>query len=379
MMRKIAKSEIVILVIFQVINILFVYKYSTRFLQNSSIWVLFYLIFLNLFLILLYQDFGFVTSGKVNNAIFLLTAILIALGTVLLMRQFDPSRIRVGRFPALHDWITRLLDGDYPYVSPTSPSGFPFLFLLATPFYLLADLGFMQIFALLLYALLLHRKHDSCNTIPLRTLLLLISAPVFLYEVVTRSDLFSNMVFVLFYLSMCETRLRNARTKWLVLAGIAGGLLLATRGIVLLVYVLYFGYMFKDCLSRGSVFLVGVVVGFCAIVLPFALWNWQYFMDYGPLAIQTSYLPIWLSLIAVVSCLYFAAQVKSITGTYRAAGFMLFVVVFLAFAISLMDKGWTASIHDDGFDISYFCFALPFLLLTIDYGRTKKNPCHGVA
>jgi hypothetical protein len=377
MVRKAVKPEIIALVIFQVTNILFVYKYAARFFENSFIWVFFYFVLVNLFLMLLYKDLDFVKPGKAHNIIFLVTTVTIAIGMVLLMQQFDPSRIRVGRFPALHDWIVRLLDGEYPYISPTRPSGFPFLFLLATPFYLLGDLGFMQIFAFLLYALLLYRKHDSNNTIPLRTLLLLISSPVFLYEVVTRSDLFSNMVFVLFYLNLCEVELRSARTELLVLAGIVGGLLLATRGVVLLVFVLFFGYIFKGYLSRGFAFLLGVVVGFCTAVLPFAVWNWQYFMNYGPLAIQTSYLPIWLSVLAIVGCLCVAAQAKSLINIYKAAGFVLFIVVCVAFVISLIDKGWAATIHGDRFDISYFCFALPFLLLTINYGRAKENPDYG--
>jgi len=374
MLRKVTKPELITLVIFQVTNILFVHKYSTRFLENSLVWVLFYFVLVNLFLMLLYKDLDFVKPGKVHNIMFLFTAVMIAIGMVLLMQQFDPSRIRVGRFSALHDWIVHLLDGEYPYISPTRPSGFPFLFLLATPFYLLGDLGFMQIFAFLLYALLLYRKHDSKNTIPLRTLLLLTGAPVFLYEVVTRSDLFSNMVFVLFYLNLCEVRLRSARTELLVLAGIIGGLLLATRGVVLLVYIVFFGYIFKDYLSRGVAFSLGVVGGFCTVVLPFAVWNWQYFMNYGPLAIQTSYLPIWLSILVIAGCLYLAPQLKSLINVYRAAGFVLFIIVFLAFVISLLDKGWAATIHGDRFDISYFCFALPFLLLTINYGRAKENP-----
>jgi hypothetical protein len=372
MKHKIVGAEIATLVIFQVTNILFVYKYSTRVFQNSSIPMLLYLVSINLFLVLLYQDFNFTMPGRVHNMVFFLTAVAIAVGLVFLMKQFDPTRIRVGRFPALHDWIARLLNGEYPYVSPTRPSGFPFLFLIAVPFYLLADLGFIQIFALLLYALLLHRKHGGCGTTPLRTLLLVASAPVFLYEVVTRSDLFSNMVFVLFYLSFCETGLSSARSKLLALAGFVGGLLLATRGIVLLIYVLYFGYIFKNHLSRGFVFLVGVLAGFCAAVLPFAMWNWQYFMDYGPLTIQTSYLPIWLSLLAVMCCAYLATRIGSMTSTYRVAGFVLFAVVFLALAISVVGNGWTAAIHGDRFDISYFCFALPFLLLTVNYGRPRK-------
>ena len=113
-MRKVVKPEIIALAIFQVTNILFVYKYATRFLENSFIWVFFYFVLVNLFLMLLYKDLDFVKPGKAHNIIFLAATATIAIGMVLLIQQFDPSQIRVGRFSALHDWIVRLLDGGRP-------------------------------------------------------------------------------------------------------------------------------------------------------------------------------------------------------------------------------------------------------------------------
>lgn len=291
----------------------------------------------------------------------------------LLMLRFDPGQIRVGRFPALHDWISRLLAGQFPYISPTRPSGFPVLFLIAMPFYWLGDLGFLQILAFLIYALLVHSRFGTRNMNRFRALLMLTCAPVFLYEIVVRSDLFSNMVLIIVFLDLCEDRVQECGTVQLMLLGLAGGLLLATRGIVLIIYVMYFGFLFKNQMLRGLTFACGVLAGFLVSLAPFAIWNWRYFIERGPFAIQASYLPLWLAALMIVISTYVAHHAKTVNVLYKYMAAILFAVVSIAFLISVINSGWHATVLQDGFDISYFCFMLPFLILALDYRTDVKD------
>lgn len=374
MQSKVPKTDFFALIIYLFINTLFVYKYTSRFASTPWLWIAVYLICISALVFLLYKDFDFKPHRKTSNSIFVVFVVFIALILTLIMLHFDPGHIRVGRFPALEDWIARLLNGQYPYISPTRPSGFPFLFLLAMPFYLLGDLGLLQIFAFLIYVLILQSRHGSEGTNRVRTLILLTASPVFLYEIAVRSDLFSNMVLVILYMMFCENRARDAKKiPALLIMGFVGGLLLATRGIVLLIFALYFGYLFKNQLKRGLFFLTGIITGFIIVILPFALWNIEYFMRHGPFTIQTSYLPFWLSILLVFLCIYFAGRATSPMLVYRYITSILFAAVFIAFVISLIGRGWVDTISGDRFDISYFCFTLPFLLLLLDYGRASAH------
>jgi hypothetical protein len=362
-------ADFLSLIVYQSINTLFVYKYATRFLSCPWLWLLGYLIAINALLILFYRDFDFKLGQKPNATIFVVCVVFTALLLTLIMLRFEPAKIRVGRFPALMDWIARLLSGEYPYASPTLPSGFPFLFFLAMPFYFLGDLGWLQIFAFLVFAFILQLRYGSDGTRRLRTLILLVVSPVFVYEIAVRSDLFSNMVVVILYMFFCLNKVRDRRIPVLFVTGLAGGFLLATRGIVLLIYVLYFGYLFKHQLKRGLIFIAGIISGFSIVCLPFAIWNVEYFTLHGPFAIQSAYLPDWLSVLFLLLGIYLARRAPSMAVVYRYTALTLFAAVFIAFCISLLDQGWPAAVMADRFDISYFCFALPFLLLSLDYER----------
>jgi hypothetical protein len=370
--RKIPGVDLAVLIVYQITNILFVYKYAARFSGNPWPFVLIYLVVLNILILFFYKDHGPVRHTVTGSRIFFLSVIALALLLSVIMLRFNPEQIRVGRYPALHDWITRLLSGRFPYASATRPSGFPFLFVLAMPFYLLGDLGFLQVFAFFVYAFLLYIRYGKQDGDRFQSLMLLVTAPLFLYEIVVRSDLFSNMVIVILFMGYCEGTLHKAKTAALLLIGCTGGLLLATRGIVLLIYVIYFGYIFRSRIERGLIFTCGVLAGFIATLLPFAAWSWGFFITSGPFAIQTSYLPLGLSVPALVLCIFMAARAKSLTQVYRSIAFMLFSIVLAAFLISVASNGWSATILGDRFDISYFCFTLPFLLLLLGYGRTDS-------
>jgi len=137
-------TDICALAIYALINALFVYKYTARITSQPVATTLLYLILVSLFILLLFKQTEIRLSLKTQNLIYVSMIGLLAILFTFLMFQFDPEKIRVGRYPAMHDWITRFFDSEFPYAAPTNPSGFPFLFVMAMPFYLLGDLGFFK-------------------------------------------------------------------------------------------------------------------------------------------------------------------------------------------------------------------------------------------
>ncbi|MCH8285554.1 hypothetical protein IIB79_03405, partial [candidate division KSB1 bacterium] len=242
----------------------------------------------------------------------------------LLMRQFNPEEIQVGRYPALHDWIQRMLNGDFPYSSDVPHTGFPFWFLIAYPFYLLGDLGLLQIFCFVLFAFLLETRQNADRIYKLQIIALLLLSPIFMYEIVVRSDLFSNMVIVLLYLNLCERYLSKFKFSNIVL-GFAGGLLLSTRAIVLIPFIIFFGHHFKTQPIKNSVYFVcSGGVGFVLTVIPFLIWDFASFLADGPFSRQSAYIQIWQLILVLVAAGVIAVTSAIPKSVYRNTAYLLF-------------------------------------------------------
>jgi hypothetical protein len=361
------------IVLYGLINALFVYKYAARITSQSWAVSLLYLVLLGLFVWVLYRKTASRPSPAAQSLIYFFTIVLLAIGLSLVMSHFDPQKIRVGRYPALCDWITRLFDSQFPYNSQTRPSGFPFLFVMAMPFYLLGDLGFFQIFSFLVFAALVYLRYPEQPMNRFRCIFLLILAPVFLYEVIVRSELFSNMVMVMLYLAVLEMVGRKMSLFASILLGLAGGLLLSTRGVVLLIYILALGYLLRKKVVTHGLFYLSLVAGFVASLLPFMIWDWKRFMSLGPLSKQLSFLPVWVLALSIACCIYCALRIGSLRKIYSAVSFILFAVVLVAFSASVLQYGWHQAVLKDAFDISYFAFAVPFLLVSLNF-REREIP-----
>lgn len=372
----ISTNDLFALAIYGLTNALFVYKYSSRIISHSGALSVLYLVMLSMVILLLYRRVEFRFSLKVQNMIYLSLVACLAVSLTVLMFHFDPEKIRVGRYPAIYDWISRLLNSEFPYASGARPSGFPFLFVMAMPFYFVGDLGFFQIFGFLVFAFLVHLRYGGESMNKYRCLFLLITSPMFLYEIVVRSDLFSNMVLVMLYLAIFEiVSTRPMSHVGLSLLGLAGGLLLSTRGVVLLIYVAFFGYFFGKRAFNQALFFGSMLVGFLLPLVPFAIWNWNRLTSFGPFSIQLSLIPNWLLIVSIISTLCCALTIRSLARIYSSVAFLLFGVTCAAFILSVLGQGWYQAILGDRFDISYFCFALPFLLISLDFDgkRTARR------
>jgi len=164
----------------------------------------------------------------------------------------------------------------------------------------------------------------------------------------------------------------------LILLGLIGGLLLSTRGIVLLIYIPFFGYLFRSKIIRDGLFYLSMFLGFSLSLVPFLVWDWTNFTNFGPFSIQLSHIPHWTLILAIISSLCCALTLGSLKRIYSSIGFILFGVTFMLFIISVFDFGWYQAVLGDRFDISYFCFALPFLLISLDFSGKEVSQFDGM-
>jgi hypothetical protein len=359
------------------INALFIWKYVSHYLSHQFMAPLLYIVAAIIFIPVILNKNCFKFTILTHRKIYFSVALTAAIFLTILMLQFKPGEIEVGRYPALHDWITKLLNLEFPYESTAKPSGFPFLFILAMPFYFLGDLGAFQIFSFLLFTIALYFKFRDNTTVQLRLLILLIFSPIFLYEIVVRSDLFSNMAVVLFFLICCEKYGAGKSYFIQIILGLTAGFLLSTRGIVLFIYIPYFAFLFKNRGVKPRLFLPSMLTGFLITLIPFALWNWEYFINFGPFAVQLSYIPVWFVVLSIICSLIWAWKTKKTNDIYFIISTILFWVIFGAFIIFTVRFGLVNSVFGDKFDISYFCFALPFLLLSLGAATAREKNIKG--
>jgi hypothetical protein len=371
--NKIPITDICSFAIYELINVVFVYKYTSRITSQPWATSLLYLIIVNLLILLSFKNYEFRLFSKTESVIYFSMIALLAILLTFLMFHFDPQKIRVGRYPAMHDWITRFFNSEFPYASPIKPSGFPFLFVMAMPFYFLGDLGFFQIFSFIVFSVLVYLRHRQNSLNRFRLIFLLITAPGFLYEIVVRSDLFSNMIMVMLCLAIFEILSRKGNRIVLIIFGIVGGLLLSTRGIVLLIYVTFFGYFWRRKIIQDGLFFISMFIGFLLTLVPFLIWNWGYFTNFGPFSIQLAHIPNWLLILSVASSIYCALTIRSLKRIYSSVSFILFGVAGVAFIVMVFNCGWYQTVLGDGFDIGYFCFSLPFLLISLDFPEKETT------
>lgn len=358
------------------VNFLFVYKYSARITNLYLTLSLLYSVIVVLvigFMLQNRESFQSLNKCRVYFPIVILLVVLYAVA----MFHIDPFSTRSGRYPALYTFIHRLLSGDFPYVSGQNISGFPFLFFLLIPFYLIGDLGLFQICSFVVFSIILHKRYAE-EKVSYAPLLLLALSPALLYEVVVRSELFSNMVLIvlLFYVLERIKPIRSIRT--LFFAGIVAGFLLSTRGIVLLPCLIYFLFYFRKDIKSLGFFGFSAGLGFVITFVPFVIWSKELFIQNNPLAVQKSYIPDWLLILSILGCVLIGYSVDTFRRICRSTAFLLFGVVFLCFVVSVVQNSFNQAVFER-FDITYFCFCLPYLLLSFKFNprsphRTNEDP-----
>lgn len=200
---------------------------------------------------------------------------------------------RMDRDDALTLWWQRLAAGANPYAAPTSMGNpisiLPALHLLALPFVLLGNVGYLPICAVAALGWLLWRRYAGDP--PLRALALaaLAGAPLALFEAAGRSELAANMLLfvgVALWAERWAGRPAPAALPWL---GLAIGAVAATRfalwpalGVVGLFVLLRAG-------PRGAAaLLAAAAAAFAALVLPFVLWDPATFFGYAPFGVNAT-------------------------------------------------------------------------------------------
>jgi hypothetical protein len=87
------------------------------------------------------------------------------------------------------------------------------------------------------------------------------------------------------------------------------------------------------------------------------------FIASGPFAVQGRFFPMPVAALALLAAIIGGWRATSFRMLLFITGTVLFVVVLAAALMSVAHEGFRIVLFNDQFDISYFIFSVPFLLL----------------
>jgi hypothetical protein len=354
------------LLIIVLINLLFLIKYVERVTDYYLILTL--LISVGYYLIYRFRN-CFHTSEIIKKQLFY-GVILCYIGlSVYLFYKIPQSSLNVDRYSVITSFWDSFFHSNYVYTSRSHqgnlPGPMPFYFILAFPFYLVHELGYFSLMGLVVFAAILTYSKRPINN-QLSGLFLLACSAFYGWETLSRSNIFLNASLILGSCIFFMNTLTLERKKHIVLHGVIIGLLLSTRNVLILPYIVLFLYVLKNRLyTIREVFQIGllVIITFALTFLPFVINHFQSFLEINPFIIQSSYLiPSWLSLICILltfSSYFFLKQKEDV---FFYGGLFLFITVLIYFIYQIQKHGFINTLFGSQADLSYFILCVPFFL-----------------
>lgn len=285
------------------------------------------------------------------------SGILLVVAGVLVENFIPLTSLNVDRWSVIASFIDALSAGEYPYHATSHlgnpPGPMPIYFLIASPFYWLNQLALLAVAGYLAAIFWIVRYATN----PAAGLFLLMLSPFMYWEIGTRSNIFTYSLLVLWAL---ETFYRKRTVARAVLAG----LLLSTRSVFGISYLLYFGsLLWRGEPDRWHFIRLGAiaVVSFALTFLPLILIWPDSFWTMNPFIVQSTFLiplPVVIMFLMAAAC---AAVFVERDRLCLLNGMLLWTCILIYSCYHIVTRGFEAAIHDSVVDISYFLFAIPFL------------------
>ena len=309
---------------------------------------------------------------------FLVLLIVFACIAGILQLSIDPLSLNVDRWSAIHNFLSGMFCGHYPYGQQTHLGGygspFPVWQILHIPFYALGNVGMSIIIVTILFLWTLNRLYSP--KVALVAGILLCISPAFWYEIAVRSDLITN------------TMLSALIAEWLVhknvklinnVIGLAilVGLTLSTRLIAVIPLCVLYGYEFLQLSwKKQSLFLLIILGTFTLTMLPFALWQGStlLFFEYNPFVLQTRQGSFLVLLIFACGAIGVTVWMHG-RMNYRTiiTGLLLTSLVVMSFVEKMWKENLWTELFSPTFDITYLSVALPFYIVYLSLSLTKKQ------
>ncbi|MDB5258604.1 MAG: hypothetical protein JWM14_3299 [Chitinophagaceae bacterium] len=378
---RLFNKENLSLSIFVGINFLFSIKYLSR----VSAFYLPLSLFIACVYILLWYKRTEVSNffARIHVSLNLLLILYVACCLVLL--YFIPKEsLRVDRWSVISSFWENYFHHQYVYYAKSFdgnyPGPMPFYFIVSLPFYLIGELG---LFSLLGIALFVWLSHFNRQVIAHGLVLFLFIATSLFYfwEICSRSNIFANGAMVLlsvFYFF----KYYKPSVKQNILFGLAIGLLLSTRNVFVISYLIMVLYALRikkiDLLHTVILGVISCIV-FVGTFLPFVWNHTEDFLSMNPFIIQSSFLmPFKYTLLFVFLSIAFSFFCKEERDVYFYIGVNLFLTILFYFFYTAIHTTFYEALIQSRADISYFILCVPFFMLYLFFDVKRNSNKSGV-
>ena len=369
LIQNLLNKKTLSLIILLFINIVFSYKYLKRVVDFPII--ISFALTIIYFVILTYPPkilYKFKVEIKYLNVLVLLSFTLISIYT---FSKIQVETLGVDRWSVITNFWNTFFRGEYAYLSTSNvgnpPGPMPFYFIIALPFYLLGELGFMSLTGLFaFYLLLVYKKVGQLKIFS--SLIFICLSTFYLWEVVSRSNILLNSTLILFSIIFFEN-FRKFNFSKIIVSALIVGFLLSTRNVFAIAYIIYFMYLLR---SKKIKFLNLVALTTFAIIVflltffPFVYNHFDEFFIMNPFIVQSTFLiPFGYTIIFLIIAFLSSFFVKSFQNSIFYIGINLFISILIYSIYLILNRGFEAAYEGSVIDISYYIFCIPFLLYTI--------------
>jgi hypothetical protein len=292
-----------------------------------------------------------------------------------------PESLNVDRWSVISSFLTELYNGNYPYYAESHlgnfPGPMPVYFLIAAPFYeigelsILSSLGYLIITTLVIIKI---RKIENFNFL----LFYFFTSLFLIWEITTRSNIFTYSFFALLVLNGYINPDNKNKFRFYGTA-ILTGLILSTRSVYILPYIIFFlsGLVNKEVTLKRFVSFVSLAsLAFLSTFIPFIWLFKDDFFSMNPFIIQSSFLVPKLYIVFFISIsVSLTFLVKNKTDKFFYSGISLFIAILIYFIYQMVKYGFEVSFFNSKTDISYFILCTPFLIkYLMDNGKSSEKP-----
>lgn len=349
------------------VNLLFLIKYTPRF-TNYSIAIS--LILSILFFVFYFFKDSLKITNKRLNIIFVGAIPLYIIGAIMLLNLFPLDKVNVDRYSVINSFWDNYFQSKYVYFAKSHhgnmPGPMPFYFILSLPFYILGDIGYLSITGLIVFAAILKYANITPSRIISGVVIILCTGFTF-WEIVSRSNIFINSSLVLLSIIFFVRKIDINRKQHILLNGVIIGLLISTRNVLIIPYIVLFLHVLKEkkYLIRDMIQIsICIVSVYILTFVPFVMNHFSDFIKMNPFIIQSSYLmPSWMS----ISCIVLSFSSLFLTKSYKDiiyySGMYLFITITIYSFYHIYKTGFHDAFYNSKIDISYYILCIPFLTL----------------
>ena len=359
------------LVLFLFVNFLFTYKYLERFTP----WAALLSVSVSIFYIVLYRNRNILKF--INKKIEISLIVIFIVACLVIWKKVPIETLNVDRWSVISSFWDSYFANEYAYFAKSfagnPPGPMPFYFILALPFYLVGELGFLSIIGILFFYWLM--CYNRVNFIIRGLVLLLILSSFFnLWEVICRSNIFFNASLVLGSLIYILNQ-KVFTHKTLIISGIFIGLLISTRNVFVISYIICFLYLWRvKAIQFKQLTILGIIslLIFTITFIPFIYEHLEDFKQMNPFIVQSTFLiPFEYTILFVLMAIGTSFLCKNKNDVYFYNAIILFVSILIYLIYYICLQGFTQSFTNSTVDISYFIFCIPFAFWFLAYNDSK--------